>query len=63
MAAEAAIPARWSGWRSIVERAFQLARQRVGKLVLRCLALPEGLCRSCGCAKSAPRLIDVRYRA
>ena len=27
------------------------------------LALPEGLCRSCGCASSAPYLIDGRYRA
>ena len=27
------------------------------------LALPEGLCRSCGCASSAPHLMNVRYRA
>ena len=26
------------------------------------LAFPEGLCRSCGCASSAPHLIDGRYR-
>jgi hypothetical protein len=27
------------------------------------MALPEGICRSGGCASSAPRLFEVRYRA